>query len=190
MMGIYLLVGVLAVAMLAAGVYVVVVRNRFKVMENRIRGDSARVGATVQYVRSVDHQASGRSREAREHTQNLANKGVRRGPGKRFRPSFFVDFQPWPVARGVDVIIPALEAGLGTRGQDYQARLSLIEAIQVYNSELDKIPAGMVAQYFWQFRHWTYRFAQTGGGQGHGGRNRPRGQHNPRQRRPKGRWSP
>lgn len=107
MTGFYLLVGVLALVTLVGGLYVATVRNRFKVMENRIRGDSARVGATIQYVRSVDRQASGRSREAREHTQIVANKGVRRGPGRRFRPSFFVDFQPWPTARGVDVVIPA-----------------------------------------------------------------------------------
>jgi len=160
------------------------------VMENGIRGASARLGATVQYTRSVDRHAGGRSREARHHAQSMANRGVRRGPGGRFRPSFFVDFNPWPEARGVDVIIPALNAGLGTRGQDYQTRLSLIQAIQLYNQELDKIPAGFVAQHVWQFRHWTYRFAEAGGLRGRGGRHRRPGQHYRGQHRHGGRRRP
>lgn len=165
-----------AVALILGGIYGIAVRNRFKILEQSIRAAGARVGATIQYARTIEQHTRGQSRQAQQHASHMANKGARRGPRGKWRPAFFVDFNPWPEAKGIEVIIPAMQATLGGQDQAYQSRLALIEAIRVYNQELDQIPAGLVAEHFWQFRRYSYRTDHgSGGGRRHRGRRGPHG---------------
>lgn len=172
------------------GIHVVGVRNRFKAYEQNIRAAIARTGATTHYARSIDRHADRQSGKAQRHADQIANKGVRRGPRGQWKPAFFADFNPWADARGIEVVIPAMQAGLGGRDQEHQARLTLIEAIRIYNRDLDQIPGGTVAEYVWHFRHYSYRVigtirnrqaSQKGGG---------RPPRRPRRRRRNGRGRP